>query len=403
MRRKKICFLVALLITGGSDKLLLAQSAILMKKGFEIVIYSIRPIEKNSLYTEFIEKGINVKDYPLLFKYFLKIFKYALIYPLSLLKMIGFNKTGLIDKLIDVIENGIIARICEPILCLRILIDARKERYDIISASHFSTLRIAHILKKILKITVIYTEISSPKWRRKNLTRKKIGNHLNCLDRIIVPSKIIGKELIQYEGLSKEYVVLPFFIDFPEIEMRFVNRKAEFFGLIARLSSEKNQDVLINVLKLIHEKNVNARLILVGRGPKENDYKNLAKNLRVDKHVKFISHFDDINEVINCIDIFVSCSDVEGMSLSLIEALYYGKPILATDVGANAELVLNNFNGYLIDKNDINDIAMKIINIIENEDIFKKFSYNSRILYKELFNNEKLSKQLLEIYTKGQH
>lgn len=403
MNKKKICFIVALLITGGSDKLLLAQSSILIREGFEMVLYSIRPIDKNILYKEFARKGVCIKDYPNVFKYFLNIVKCIFIIPgyLYLKMYYTFKDSDNIDiknEMYVIFENGIIPRICEPVLLFRILIDTLKFKYDVISASHFSTLRITYFLKKILRVNTVYTEISSPKWRRSLITSKGLGKYLNSLDKVIVPSKIIGNELIQYEGFNKEYIVTPFFIELPKHDLRIINRKAESFGVIARLSKEKNQRILIKVLKSIIDQGKNARLVLIGKGPEELYYKSLAAEFGIIDRVDFIPFFNEINEIINEIDIFVLCSDVEGMSLSLIEALYFGKPILATDVGANSELVINGFNGFIVDKNNVKDIAKKIIIMMDDTDLFIKFSKNSKKLYDKKFNSEVLSQQLLEIY-----
>lgn len=403
MRRKKICFIVALLITGGSDKLLLAQSSILINEGFEVVLYSVRPIDKNILYKEFIKKGVCIKDYSRGFKYFLNIIKYIIIVPgyLSFKIYYSFKHSNNIDiynKIHIIFENAIIPRLCEPILFFRILIDTLRFKYDIISASHFSTLRIIYFLKKTLNVNTIYTEISSPRWRRSHLKRKGSGNYLNSLDEIVVPSKIIGNELIQYDGLNKEYIVTPFFIERQDYYNKKIDRKAKSFGVIARLSREKNQYILIKVLKSIIDQGKDARLVLIGTGPEELNYKNLASELGIIEKVRFIPFFNEINEIIDEIDIFVLCSDVEGMSLSLIEALYFGKPIIATDVGANSELVINGFNGFLVDKTNTRDIAEKIITIMDNGDLYRDFSENSRKLYDKKFNPEILSKQLLAIY-----
>lgn len=403
MIKKKICFIVALLITGGSDKLLLAQSSVLIKEGFEVVLYSVRPIDKNILYKEFEGKGICIKDYPQFFKYFLNIVKYIFIIPCYLYFKIycTFKDSENIDiknEMYLFFENGMIPRICEPILFFRILIDTLKFKYDVISASHFSTLRITYLLKKILRVNTVYTEISSPKWRKSHLNRKGLGKYLNALDDIVVPAKIIGNELIQYDGMNKKYIVTPFFIERPDHCIRKIKRKAESFGVIARLSKEKNQHILIKILKSIIDQGKDARLILIGTGPEELFYKNLASELGIIEKIRFIPFFNEINEIIDEIDIFVLCSDVEGMSLSLIEALYFGKPVLATDVGANSELVISGLNGYIVDKSNIKDIAEKIIVIMDNRNLYRYFSENSRKLYDKKFNPEILSKQLLAIY-----
>jgi glycosyltransferase involved in cell wall biosynthesis len=142
-----------------------------------------------------------------------------------------------------------------------------------------------------------------------------------------------------------------------------------------------------------------AKLILVGEGPRKVKYETLASNLKIEDNVMFIPHFENMDCVMEKIDIFVMVSDVEGMPLTLIETLYYGKPILATNVGTISEMVINGFNGYLIDKNNIEDIKNKILLLWNNENLYQVFSKNSRKLYEEKYSYEKGIERLLNVYS----
>jgi glycosyltransferase involved in cell wall biosynthesis len=94
----------------------------------------------------------------------------------------------------------------------------------------------------------------------------------------------------------------------------------------------------------------------------------------------------------------VLISDVEGMPLTLIEALYFGKPIIVNDVGSTSELVENSFNGFLVDKNDLQSIANKIQLIIDNLGMFQEFSINSRKLYDRKYKPKEILNNLLAEY-----
>ena len=62
-KQKKLCFITALLITGGSDTLLLSQCSKLVQKGYGVVLYSLYPIDKKrSMYDKFIESGVAVRS-----------------------------------------------------------------------------------------------------------------------------------------------------------------------------------------------------------------------------------------------------------------------------------------------------------------------------------------------------
>lgn len=402
--KKNICVIVALLITGGSDNLLLSHLSYLIQHGYSVHLYSIRPMDKNSVLSDkFRDYGISLKDYNILTKVLLQATKYAIYLPLYsflfLSRSLGLCKYPISKTKIQVsIENRLIFKICMPILFLRVILDNLYHKFNIISSYHYSTYSVSYYLQKSLNIPAVYTEISSPMWRKDWLSRKKLSKYLNSFNKIFVPSKIIGNELREYEGLNKDYITLPFIIQELPYNFNPSSRTAESFGVIARLSREKNQDILIKVLKIVVSSKPNAKLILIGRGEEESKYKLLVEELQLLNNVKFIPGFNIITEIIDEIDIFVLCSDVEGMPLVLLEALYYGKPILVNDVGSTSELVINNFNGFIIDKNNLDDIAKKILLIMDDTNLFNDFSNNSKKLYHSTYSPAVILNHLLDEY-----
>lgn len=392
------------MITGGSDKLLLSHLSTLVQNGYNVFLYSIRPMDEyNILSNQFRDNGIVLKDYSTITKSLLRMIKYAIYIPLHsflvMAKQLNLCKTEISDEqILSTIENRVIFRICIPLLFIRILFDNLIYKYNIISTYHYSTYSIAYNLKKILKTPVIYTEISSPRWRKGWLAKNKLSRYLNSFNKIFVPSNIIGNELREYEELNNEWIISPFIIEELPYKFNSMNKKAENFGVIARLSPEKNQDILIKVLQIIVKSKPDAQLVLIGKGNEEARYKSLVQELDLINNVQFIHSFNNITEIIDKIDIFVLCSDVEGMPLTLIEALYYGKPILVNDVGSTSELVINDFNGFLIDKNNLEYIANKILLIMGDTNLFTKFSANSRKLYDSKYKPKEILDNLLAEY-----
>lgn len=398
-KQKNICVIVALMITGGSDKLLLSHLSTLIQNGYNVFLYSIHPMNENNLLSsQFTRNGILLKDYSNITKSFLKIITYSITIPAYAL-ISAINRLNLFkrvisrDQVLATVENRIIFRICVLLLFCRIVFDNFANKFSIITTYHYSTYGISYNLKKLLKIPAVYTEISSPRWRKGWMSKNKLSKYLNSFNKIFVPSKIIGNELKEYEGLNNNYIISPFIIEEAPYNFNLKKEKAKSFGVIARLSPEKNQDLLIRVLKIIVKSKPYAQLVLIGKGPEEARYRSLVQELDLTDNVQFIPSFNEITEIIDKIDIFVLISDVEGMPLTLIEALYYGKPIIVNDVGSTSELVINDFNGFLINKDDLESIANKVLLIMDDLSTFQEFSINSRKLYyrnyrpKEILNN----------------
>jgi glycosyltransferase involved in cell wall biosynthesis len=402
--KKNICVIVALMIMGGSDKLLLSHLSYLAQNGYSVFVYSIHPMDENNILSNrFSQNGILLKDYSKITKSTLRIISYIIILPLYAL-LSNFHRLNLYkrevsrDQIVSAVENKIMFRIYVLLLFCRIVFDNLANNFKIITAYHYSTYGISYCLKRVLKIPVIYTEVSSPRWRKGWMSKNRLSKYLNSFNKIFVPSKIIGNELREYEGLKNDYIESPFLIEEVPYNFTLKSEKAKSYGVIARLSPEKNQDLLIRVLKIIVKSNPNTQLLLIGKGPEEARYRSLVQKLELTNNVQFVPQFNEITEIIDKIDIVVLISDVEGMPLTLIEALYFGKPIIVNDVGSTSELVVNSFNGFLVDKNDLQSIANKIRLIIDNPSMFQEFSINSRKLYDRKYKPKKILNNLLAEY-----
>jgi len=101
----------------------------------------------------------------------------------------------------------------------------------------------------------------------------------------------------------------------------------------------------------------------------------------------------------NGVDLFINLSDIEGIPVSVMEAMSYGIPSIARDVGGISELVINGLNGILLPENtDANFISLKINNLIDakerNLDYFNrkkvkqfiKENYNANKNYEDFYN-----------------
>jgi glycosyltransferase involved in cell wall biosynthesis len=86
-------------------------------------------------------------------------------------------------------------------------------------------------------------------------------------------------------------------------------------------------------------------------------------------------------------NIFVLPTNYEGLPVAIVEALSYGKPVVASNVGAISEIVLNGQNGFVLE-NDNHLFAEKIKYILENEDIYQQFSKKSFEIYQSKLTKE---------------
>ncbi|MDY5669180.1 MAG: glycosyltransferase [Bacilli bacterium] len=156
------------------------------------------------------------------------------------------------------------------------------------------------------------------------------------------------------------------------------------------LTAVKRIDLIIEVLKNVTD---NINWTHIGSGPLEDEIKKQARSLPNNINFNFLGHLENEKVLsyyqINAknIDLFINLSSVEGIPVSIMEAMSYGIPCIATNVGGTNELV-NNSNGFLIDNNDV--INKTIFSI-------KKYITSDKITVEKLRKSaqEKIKKEFI--------
>ncbi|GGG93733.1 glycosyltransferase family 1 protein [Staphylococcus pragensis] len=171
---------------------------------------------------------------------------------------------------------------------------------------------------------------------------------------------------------------------------------AHQFVMIARFAYPKLQMNIINALNLL--KNMTDKhfhFTLIGDGINLNECKELAQSVEVTQEVSFLGNVINAQKELPHYDTFVLVSKHEGLPISIIEAMSYGLPIIASDVGGISELVDNN--GKILKDNEPHTIALALKQQLENDDYIKQ-SDRSREKYLEHFTETKMLKEVEMVY-----
>ena len=99
----------------------------------------------------------------------------------------------------------------------------------------------------------------------------------------------------------------------------------------------------------------------------------------------------------NAINLFINLSDSEGIPVSIMEAMSFGIPCIATNVGGTSEIVVNGINGYLIDDEDDEYIAGKVDSIATmNAEDYRQLRDAARNTWEQKFNAKKNYRVFIE-------
>ncbi len=159
-------------------------------------------------------------------------------------------------------------------------------------------------------------------------------------------------------------------------------------------------EYFIRSIPAVLEKRPDARVILVGTGALEQEYRRLVNELGIDDVVHFAGWLDKtkLAEHLNAADIYISTSLSDGTSCSLLEAMACGLPVVVTDVPSNFEWVEDRVNGYVVPKKDEKPLVGAIINLLENTELQREMGERNLQIAKKRADWEKNFDILEEIY-----
>jgi len=180
----------------------------------------------------------------------------------------------------------------------------------------------------------------------------RLGNAL--ADRVTANARAVGRHVERVEGCpARKIAVIPNGIDVPRLGAAHRDRAAPsgrppVVGTVGRLAPKKAQADLLRAAPMVLDQWPDARFLLVGDGPLRGDLERLARETGIGGHVEFLGSVRDPARLLGGLDVFVLPSHVEGMSNGLLEAMAAGLPAVVTDVGGNAEVVVDGETGFVV-------------------------------------------------------
>jgi len=167
-------------------------------------------------------------------------------------------------------------------------------------------------------------------------------------------------------------------------------------GYTGRLVPEKGLSYLVLAMKQIQREYPNTILLVVGDGPQRLRLERMAKDLGI--RAIFSGWQVDVSPYHAIMDIFVLPSHFEGLPNVMLEAMAMKKPVVATNVGGNADLVVNGENGFLVPVRNNGRIASALEKLIENSDMRMRMGDINRQIVEKNFSWEIVVPKIEKLY-----
>jgi len=168
---------------------------------------------------------------------------------------------------------------------------------------------------------------------------------------------------------------------------------------VSRLSTEKGIDVLFHAIRRLHQHEHIACLIM-GTGRSERALKSLAGQLGLGDKVTFTGFVDDVDDLYPFIDVLAMPSHREGLPITLIEASFAGRAILATTVGGIPELIEHGTSGLLVQPGDVEALAHGLDRLVQDPELRARLGNGARSRALEHFGLDRWAGEHVDLYEK---
>ena len=232
-------------------------------------------------------------------------------------------------------------------------------------------------------VKIVYAERNAPEveFPKDEAEKEQLLKLLSKADGAVLQTK---DELEFFKDRLKSAVVInnPVKANLPEL---FKGERKNVVVNFCRIAEQKNLPLMINAFIDFHKSHPDYILEIYGNTVEkiEEDlkkgYLEMISSLNAEEYIKILPPRADVHEVIKNCDMFVSSSDFEGLSNSMIEAMAIGLPCVCTDClgGGAREMIRDGENGLLVPMNDVNALAQAMCHMAEDKELSKKCAENA--------------------------
>lgn len=181
-----------------------------------------------------------------------------------------------------------------------------------------------------------------------------------------------------------------------------IPKDAFVVGIVARISVQKGQDMLVEIAEKVKNWIPKAFFVIVGGKSDDIDIETLLEKKSLSDAFLITGEVQDAIRYASLFDVAVLTSRWEGFGLVLLEYMVAQKPIVAFSVDAIPEIVIDGYNGLLVQANDTKAFEDAIIRLHENKELIGHLTTNASDRVKSFFDLERVAKEhedlFLELY-----
>jgi glycosyltransferase involved in cell wall biosynthesis len=224
-------------------------------------------------------------------------------------------------------------------------------------------------------------------------------------DRVVVVSRAIGR-VVEGGGLPPDLLRLVYegVPDRPprpggrdELEDLGVPPSVAVVGNVAALTGHKDHATLVEAMALLRPRAPGARLVIAGEGELRPALEALVRQRGLADRVVFAGFRHDLDRIMPAFSVFCLSSHLEGLGTSVLDAMAFGLPVVATAAGGIPEAVEDGVNGRVVPPRDPAALADALAEIVGDEDRRRALGDAGRRRFLERFTADRMVEETLRV------
>lgn len=228
-----------------------------------------------------------------------------------------------------------------------------------------------------------------------------VGNHpfykpavsfsINKSDIVTSVSQSLKDATYELFNITNEIHVIPNFIELDKnindvsIQChRSVMAKPEE-RIVTHISNFRKVKRIPDIIKIFNEiqKQIPAKLMMVGDGPEKEQAENLCKEFGITDKVIFFGNSNEIDRILSYTDLFLLPSETESFGLAALEAMAWSVPVISSNSGGLPEVNFDGISGYLSDVGNTDEMAENALKILRDDAVLRQFKENALAVAKK--------------------
>lgn len=353
MKMQNICFFNSIKFWGGGEKFSFEYALGFERRGYNIFVVC----NKNSVLSQKVRKH-NLTQFNI------NVSVFSFLNPIKIIKLVLFFKKNNIDTIIfSSSEDSKLAGFAAKLARVEKIVYRRG---------------LAAIIKNRFINRILFRKVFTHILANSEETKRTILQNLN---KYIHPSKIkVIYNGIRLNEINKKNTGF----------MKIIQEKAKgvILGNAGRLTTQKGHHHLLDVCRILKNKQLEFTLFIAGGGELKEKLNNMIKEYHLQNEVILLDFVNDMESFMHSIDIFLLSSIWEGFGYVLVEAMIKSKPVVAFNLSSNSEIVTEDKTGFLVKYPDIQMFAEKTYQLMEDVNLRKVMGEQAKKSVYNKFNQE---------------